>query len=65
MDDMLTNQLGNYTPGVTDELGCKAYVSKAVGIETLVSTISGGENPTCDDPSKSTIRVIRTYSTDF
>jgi hypothetical protein len=65
MDDMLTNQLGNYAPGAEDELGCKAYVSKGVGRETLVSTISGGEDPTCDDPSKSTIRVVRTYNYDF
>jgi hypothetical protein len=58
LDDMILSNGFPYTAGAEDPLGCKAYVGT---VGWIVSAFSGAENPTCDDPSKSTIRVIRNY----
>ncbi|MGL4319380.1 MAG: hypothetical protein ACRCS3_00805 [Paracoccaceae bacterium] len=58
LDDMILSNGFPYTAGAEDPLGCKAYLGT---VGWVVSAFSGGDNPTCDDPAKSTIRVIRKY----
>ncbi len=58
LEEMLTTNGLPYTGGATDDLGCPAYANE---FGWIASVSSGGESPTCDDPSKSTVRVIRNY----